>query len=228
MIQVEKTQEKRMIIVVGGIKGGSGKTTLATNLVVLRSKSGAKVLFVDSDEQKSACDWAEQRAAMALETGWPTIHLAGRRIYEQIEKMGADYDDVIVDTGGRDTTSQRSALAIADIFLIPFKPRSLDIWTIGPVKTLISEMKAVNPNLKCIAVINQADAKGEDNNSAMEVLRECPDLVCLECSIGHRKVFGNAAAEGMGVAEMKVQDKKATQEMKALYDCIFSTQIACV
>jgi len=29
-----------MIIVVGGIKGGSGKTTVATNLAVIRSKDG--------------------------------------------------------------------------------------------------------------------------------------------------------------------------------------------
>jgi anion-transporting ArsA/GET3 family ATPase len=35
-----------MIIVVAGIKGGSGKTTLATNLTVMRSLSGKDVLLV--------------------------------------------------------------------------------------------------------------------------------------------------------------------------------------
>ena len=35
-----------MIITVGGIKGGSGKTTIATNLAVLRAQSGRDLLLV--------------------------------------------------------------------------------------------------------------------------------------------------------------------------------------
>jgi len=88
---------------------------------------------------------------------------------------------------------------------------------------MIAEIKAVNPNLICLAVINQADSRGEDNEAAIEVLKECPDIECAPVCIGQRKAFSNAAADGLGVVELKVQDKKATQEMKALYECIFST-----
>lgn len=209
-----------MIIVVGGIKGGSGKTTLATNLTVLRSEF-KKVLLVDADEQKSASDWVNQREGMGIETKWSTIQLAGKMIYSQLIRMKEDYDDIIIDVGGRDTTSQRSALTIADKFIVPFKPRSLDIWTIGGVKLMISEIQSVNPNLQCYALINQADSRGNDNEEAIEVLKECPDLKCLPCSIGHRKAFGNASAEGLGISELKVQDKKAFQEINDLYNHIF-------
>lgn len=212
-----------MIVVVGGIKGGSGKTTIATNLAVIRAREGAKVLLVDADEQKSASDWAQQRVVMDLECGITTIQLSGKGLYSQIQKMGADYDDVIIDVGGRDTTSQRSALTVADLFLIPFKPRSLDIWTIGAVKTMINEIKAVNSGLMCIAVINQADPRGSDNDDALEILKESEEIQCFEGSIGHRKAFGNAAAEGMGVVELEIQDKKSTQEMRALYEYVFTT-----
>ena len=34
-----------MIVVVGGIKGGSGKTTVATNLAIIRALSGKDVLL---------------------------------------------------------------------------------------------------------------------------------------------------------------------------------------
>ena len=128
-----------MIVVIGGIKGGSGKTTIATNLTVLRSASGKKVLLVDADEQKSASSWSQQRELENLQTSWVTIQLAGSAIRSQIQKMVNDYDDIIIDVGGRDTTSQRSALTIADSFIVPFQPRSLDIWTLGSVKNLISE-----------------------------------------------------------------------------------------
>lgn len=217
-----------MIIVVGGLKGGGGKTTLATNLAVIRSMEGSKVLLVDADEQRSASDWAQQREAMGVETNWSTIQLSGKAINAQLLRIGADYDDVIIDVGGRDTTSQRSALTVADIFIIPFKPRSLDIWTIGPVKTMINELKAINPQLMCFAVVNQADSRGSDNDDAIEVLKECSEFTCLPFSIGHRKAFGNAAADGLGVVELKNQDKKANQEIRELYEYLFTTCFASV
>lgn len=218
MTQVEK--ENKMILVVGGIKGGSGKTTLATNLVVMRSLSN-KVLLVDADEQRSASDWAAQREYLGIETKWSTIQLSGKSIYSQLLRMQQDYDDIIVDVGGRDTTSQRSTLTIADAFLIPFKPRSLDIWTIGAVKTMLSEIKAVNSKLQTFAVINQADPKGNDNNDACEVISECPDLECLKFQIGQRKAFANAATDGLGVIELKNPDKKANQEIREVYEYIY-------
>lgn len=212
-----------MIVVVGGIKGGSGKTTIATNLAVIRSAEGRKVLLVDADEQRSASDWAQQRAALELDDSVTTVQLSGKGVYAQVQKMGADYDEVIIDVGGRDTTSQRSALTIADLLVVPFKPRSLDIWTLGSLKTMINEIRAVNPTLRCMAVVNQADSKGSDNEDAIEILKECEEIDCLEYSIGHRKSFGNAASEGLSVFELRERDKKACAEMKMLYDHIFDT-----
>lgn len=219
-----------MIVVVGGIKGGSGKTTVATNLAVIRSRAGNKVLLVDADEQHSASDWAQQRALREVEDSITesitTVQLSGKALNVQLEKMGADYDEVIIDVGGRDTTSQRSALVIADLLIVPFKPRSLDIWTLGQVKVMINEIKSANPSLNCIAVINQADFRGSDNDDAIELLKECEEIVCYGMGIGYRKAFGNAASEGLGVVELKPKDKIASLEIEALdhfiYSCITS------
>ena len=156
-----------MILVVGGIKGGSGKTTLATNLTVLRASNGKKVLLVDADEQRSASDWIDQRESSKTKSSWTTIQLSGKSIHSTLQKLKQDYDDIIIDVGGRDTTSQRSSLMMADVFLIPFKPRSLDIWTIGAVRAMINEISHVNPKLRSIAVINQADHQGTDTKDAM-------------------------------------------------------------
>ena len=210
-----------MIVVVGGIKGGSGKTTIATNLTVLRSASGKKVLLVDADEQKSASSWSQQRELEGLNTPWTTIQLAGASIRSQILKMKVDYDDIIIDVGGRDTTSQRSALVCADKFIVPFQPRSLDIWTIPDVKTLIQDISSINENLQSFALINRGDSYGADNSDAIEVLKEIPNLKCLPFVIGQRKSFSNAAALGLGVVEMKIADKKAIDEMRNLYDLIY-------
>lgn len=216
-----------MILVVGGIKGGSGKTTLATNLCQMRAQDGYKVLLVDADSQQSAYDWSLQREEKGLgfktlsgrHNQFVTICLHGKPVYSNLVKMRVDYDDIIVDTGGRDTQSQRYALCEADKFLIPFKPRSIDIWTIGHVKNLINE--CTNSRLKSYVVINQADPKGRDNADALGVLAECSEFECLPNFIGNRKVFGNAAAEGLGIHELYPRDEKACKEMTDLYEQIY-------
>ncbi len=211
-----------MIIVVGGIKGGGGKTTIATNLTVMRSRTGKKVLLVDADEQRTASDWASQREALGIETNWTTIQLSGKSIHSEIKKMSSNYDDIIIDVGGRDTTSQRSALAIADVCIIPFKPKSFDMWTLGAVKTMINEIRAVNEKLKVYAVVNQGDCRGSDNDDSFEMIKEVSNFICIPTSIGYRKSFANAASEGQGVIELKKQDLKAMEEISILYSYIYN------
>jgi chromosome partitioning protein len=213
-----------MITVVGGIKGGGGKTTLATNICVMKSMEGKKVLLVDADEQKTASDWASQREALGIETGWVTIQLSGKAIHTELKKMISDYDDIIVDVGGRDTTSQRSALAIANICLIPFKPKGFDMWTIGSVKSMIGEIRAVNPDLKVFTVINQADSRGIENEEALELLKEIEDFECIPTRIVQRKSFAKAAAEGLAVLELKKKDECANIEIKCVYEHLYSKQ----
>jgi len=210
-----------MIIVIGGIKGGSGKTTLCTNLAVMRALQGKRVLLVDADEQKSASDWADHRESLGITTPWATIQLNGSSLRSQVLKMSKNYDDILIDVGGRDTTSQRSALTVADVFLAPFQPRSLDVWTIGKVVSLINEIRTVNPNLKAFAVINRADPQGADNHDAAEIIKETEGISYISCTIGQRKAFANAASEGLGIIELKIQDKKAVAEIKQLCSFLF-------
>jgi chromosome partitioning protein len=212
-----------MIIVIGGIKGGSGKTTIATNLAVMRSLV-SKVLLVDADEQKSAWDWSQQRDERSKKPScrsrcFVTVCMYGKSIYSNLNKLKEDYDDIIVDTGGRDTTSQRAALCIANKLILPFKPSSIDIWTLGPIKQIINE--CVNPNLKAYGLISQADPSGKDNQEALEIVKEYSEIIPLNCTIGNRKSFRNAASEGLGICELHPQDKKACQEMQILYDLIY-------
>lgn len=205
-----------MIIVIGGIKGGSGKTTIATNLTICRARYGYKVLLVDADEQRSSSDWVEQREGMENEITWTTVQLSGKSTNQQILRLAQNYDDVIIDVGGRDTVTQRSALSIADVFLIPFKPRSLDIWTFGPVKSLASEAKTFNPKLRCLAVLNQADVQGSDNSEAIDILQSFEDIKCIPVKLCNRKSYANAAADGKGVIELK--DAKSINEINSLYE----------
>jgi len=215
-----------MIIVVGGIKGGSGKTTVATNLAVMSSAAGRDVLMIDADDQETASDFTILRnERMPGGAGYTSIKLTGPAVRTETLRLVSKYSDIIIDTGGRDTTSQRAALSVANILLVPFVPRSFDVWTLEKVGTLVGEMRAANPELTAYAFLNRADPRGQDNEDAAGALQETGELRFLDIQLGTRKAFSNAAAQGMAVTELKPPDLKATDEMVMLYRYLFDTNL---
>lgn len=215
-----------MIVVVGGIKGGSGKTTIATNLAVLRARAGRDTLLIDADDQETASDFTLIRNERAtLKHTYTSIKLTGQAVRTETLRLADKYAEIIIDTGGRDTTSQRAALTVADVLLVPFIPRSFDVWTLGKVSELVSEMRLVNPDLRAWVFINRADPRGPDNDEAATVLRETDGLEFIAPRIGTRKAFGNAAAQGLAVNELRPQDTKAAQEMETLYRYLYDIKM---
>ena len=207
-----------MILIVGGIKGGSGKTTIATNLAVMRAAAGSDVLLIDADGQETASDFTLLRNKRQPDSaGYTNIKLIGEAVRTETQRLAGKYGDIIIDMGGRDTTSQRAALSVAHVLLVPFVPKSFDIWTLGKVGALVGEMRAANPKLAAYAFLNRADPRGQDNEDAIEVLRETSELSFLNVPLGARKAFSNAAAQGMAVIELKPHDVKAIEEIMMLY-----------
>src|SRR5262249_26104320 len=160
-----------MIVIAGGTKGGSGKTTIATNLAIMRAAQGRDVLLIDADDQETASDFTVLRNEhMEGKAGYTSIKLTGAAVRTETLRLAEKYDDIIIDAGGRDTVSQRAALTVADVLLVPFVPRSFDIWTIEKVSSLMKEIQPVNPKLKGFTFLNRADAAGPDNADAAKEL----------------------------------------------------------
>ncbi len=213
-----------MIVIVGGIKGGSGKTTVATNLAILRSLEGRDVLLIDADEQESSYTFTQVRNETMADAGYTCIKLTGMAVSKETLRLAQKYQDIVIDTGGRDTTSQRAALAVADLAVVPFKPRSLDVWTLGSVNQVIEAAMAVNSKLRAVTILNQADARGHDNDEAAEILQEGAALRYSGISLGNRKAYSNAAAGGRAVTELAPADSKAYAEIERLYQYVFNTK----
>jgi chromosome partitioning protein len=211
-----------MIVVAGGIKGGGGKTTLATNLAVIRAAQGRDVLLVDADDQETATDFTALRKETHPEAvRYTCIKLTGPAVRTETLRLAARFDDVVIDTGGRDTTSQRAALAVANTLMVPFVPRSFDLWTLEKVAALVAEMGAANPALKAFAFINRADPRGSDNDDAADLLRETQTVAFVNAPLGARKAFSNAAAQGLAVTELRPLDSKAVEEFMVLFRYVF-------
>jgi chromosome partitioning protein len=213
-----------MIIVIGGIKGGAGKSTIAANLAARRSTEH-KVLLVDGDEQETTTLWAATRSENFPDKSenLTCIQLRGRATRDEVLKLSTHYQDVLIDVGGRDTTTQRAALTIANLVLLPLPPRGPDIWTLDKVAELLEEVRTVNPSLLAWAFLNRADASGTDNQDAMQMISDTPGIELIPPRIGDRKAFPNAHTQGLSVMEVKPPSQKAVKELEELYQYCFDS-----
>jgi chromosome partitioning protein len=52
------------------------------------------------------------------------------------------YQDVVIDVGGRDSHTLRTAVQICDVVLVPVRPRSADVWALSDMAAVIDEVRA--------------------------------------------------------------------------------------
>lgn len=216
-----------MIILIGGEKGGTGKTTIATNLAQLRAKAGFDILLIDTDKQASSTFWASTREENKQEPFIASVQKHGKNITKDILALANRYDDVIIDAGGRDSVELRAALLASHLVIIPVQASQFDLWSLGTLDDLLTETKLFNQNLKAFCVINRSSPNPSVNetNEATTLFNELTNIIFCEVILKDRIAYRKAVAEGQGVAEIKPLDIKAKEEIEALYHFVFNISV---
>jgi chromosome partitioning protein len=212
-----------MIYTVGGIKGGTGKTTVATNLAIWLSKHG-DVLLVDTDLQGTATDFTNQREeTLSASAGYACVKLRGKAVLQEINKLKTKFDNIVIDAGGgSDTTSQRSAMLVSDIYLLPVRNKGFDVWTAELMAEMIEESNALRAEeLKAYSFLSQADVRSQDNRDAGDALVDLRGVKFLsDIQLCNRKAYSTAGQKGLSVTELHPIDPKAVKEVTALFSTI--------
>ena len=212
-----------MIILVGGEKGGVGKTTLAVNLAAMRNRVGHDVLLIDADKQASANLWASIRREERPDAPVPCLQKRGKGLAADIRDLATRYEDVVIDAGGQDSVELRAAMTIADLALFPIQPSLFDAATLETLADLVAQAQAFNTELVAAVVINRASPhpRVKEAAEAKELIAEYRDVHLLEVVIRDRIVFRKAARNGLGVLEFQDHDPAAEAELHALYREVF-------
>jgi chromosome partitioning protein len=114
-----------MILAVVNAKGGTGKSTVATNLAALFASRGTDVLLVDADPQQSALEWQRDRSADLPSVS--VIGLPAPNLHREIPRFQAKYGVILIDGGGRVTATAKAAVAVADFLLVPTLASTPDV-----------------------------------------------------------------------------------------------------
>lgn len=213
-----------MIITVGNTKGGVGKTTLAVNIAIARALAGREVWLIDGDRQGTAQTAIGIRADAGHQPGIAcATYPDGQALRTQVQQQAKKFDDIVIDAGGRDSTALRAALLLSDVLLVPFQPRTYDVWALDDIAALIDEARGMRDGLRAYAVLNCADPgdTSSDNADAATAVANVPQFEFLATPIRRRKSFSNAAGQGLSVLESKPSDKKACEELSALLNALF-------
>ncbi|HRH92432.1 MAG TPA: AAA family ATPase [Agitococcus sp.] len=212
-----------MIVLIGGEKGGTGKTTLATNLIVERANEIGDVLLVDADRQMTASHWCSVRENNNISPRISNIQKYGQTLKTETRALSNKYQDIIIDTGGRDAPELRAGLLVSDIFVIPLRPSQFDLWTLSKIQTLVEEVIYLNEKLKAFVLLNQSSTNPsvKELQDAKELLKEFEFLNLMNAALCERIAFRKAAIRGESVAECNHYDSKAIAEIKLAYNEIY-------
>lgn len=212
-----------MIILIGGEKGGTGKTTLATNLAAMRALAGRDVLLIDTDIQGSANYWTQSRDESEVKPRVACVQKLGKGLHSEVQDLAKRYDDIVIDAGGRDSVELRSALVVAEKVFIPIQPSQFDIWTLNRMDSLVDTARSMNPALKAWVVISRASTNPSvsESKEASEILGDFEHLELSNALVRDRIAYRKAARDGLCVNELKPKDPKATEEIEALFKEVF-------
>lgn len=143
------------VIVIANPKGGSGKSTLSTNIAGYLANSGHQVMLGDADVQRSSKFWVSQRPEVLPKVA--TWEYEADLIYNA--KPYKDTTHVVIDTpGGLSGWRMQEVIGRADKIIVPIMPSMFDMQATNAFIVKLLQLKRAHTSQ--VAVIgNRVDAR---------------------------------------------------------------------
>lgn len=194
-----------LTILVINSKGGSGKTTLATNLASFYASKKVRVAIADYDPQGSSLHWLQARPATQH-----SIHGANAApakgnsaLHSRQGYVPLDTEVLVIDApAGASGLLLKELVRKANYIVIPVAPSPIDIRaTADFIKDLFLVGGAHTSKAKIAVVANRVRMRSSNNYAALERFLTSLKLPFLT-SISDSDNYLQAVEQGLGVFEM--------------------------
>ncbi|MCB5189168.1 ParA family protein [Methylobacillus arboreus] len=182
-------------ILIANPKGGSGKTTLATNLAGYFASRGRHVVLSDMDRQRSALQWLERRPYKL-----PLIHgQDGRGHYAN--SLSADWT-IIDSPAGLRGEKLSQAVKDADFVIVPMQPSAFDIGATRDFLQILQEEKSIRKGRTFVSMIGM---RVDNRTRAAQTLQEflaASDFPSVG-NLRNAQVYALAAEQGASLFDIR-------------------------
>ncbi len=227
-----------MIITVGGIKGGTGKSTTAFHIATMAFLAGKKIATIDFDfPQFSFSRYLENRKKNAKLKSWEEHY----KIQDISKLPEFDINTIyIIDTPGRYDENIKKLHAIADIIVTPVNDSFLDLDTIMQVQQdkwilpgyyceMLFENRKHKPNSKWIIMRNRStNINSKHKTNIADKLQELSKKLNFEINQGlkertvYKEMF-NTGETVLDLQKLTISHIAAKMEIKLLWKQITET-----
>jgi chromosome partitioning protein len=201
-----------VLLAIAGLKGGTGKTTLAVSLAAAAHERGRSVMLVDADPRGDARTWS----SYALGHGPPGLALPLGASSNDLRAIALGLDLCVVDCPGGDAARLATVLDAADFCLVPCGPSALDVWPLGATFEEIRQARAHNPSLGAAVVINRCNPSTTLGKTVGTQLAG-HGFPLMGTTVRQRVALVEAVGAGLSVTRA-VPDSHAAAEVESLLD----------
>jgi chromosome partitioning protein len=196
-----------VIIAVVNQKGGAGKTTIAVNLSAALAAEGERTLLIDADPQQTAQDWAAIRQSPPP---FQVIGLAKPVLHRDVPRLALDYHYIVIDGAPRNYEVARSAIAAADLVLIPVQPSGADFWASRETVNLTKEVHAFKATQKSVFVVSRKIGRTTLGRDIADALVEF-EIPILRAATMQRVIYAETLTAGTTVIEQQPRGRAADE-----------------
>lgn len=208
-----------MLLALAGLKGGTGKTTLAVALATEAYARGRRTLLVDLDPRADAHAWSLS-ASTTMGRAPTTLRLPGAAPgqVERLRALAFGHDLTVLDTPN-DPEVLALAASVADFVLVPCRPSPMDAWAaVDTVQACLRARTLADFHKQVAVVPNAVDPRTTIGKALPHDLRAL-DLPVLECGVHHRVAHQESMAHG-STASLDAPASAAARDVHELLDAI--------